>query len=281
MPIARVQELTEQCYAGGNQWEAGFRKVPANASLQGIWADLSSAPGTPKPNYYVGAELTSTVLSGANGIWHGGNVSPKTKHLHKVMVIATGAGVTPAVFMLCDYLLFYPLVDMDSTDEQALVNSVPLPRYSDGVGVRAMLISTNPYVGGAQFTIKYTDHLGVSGKQSARHTSNTATFIGTSVSSGLVAGSFGPFLNVSGNGIRSVESVTFYGSNGGLAALVLVKPLATFMTNEVSASAEWDFVSMKPTLPRIYDGAYLGLMASPNGSVAASPITGLVSVIWN
>jgi hypothetical protein len=78
-----------------------------------------------------------------------------------------------------------------------------------------------------------------------------------------------------------VQSITFLAPNGGLAALVLAKPLAVLMTNETTAYAEWDFLTMKPTLPRILDGAYLNMLICPNGTMAAAPINGTMTVVWN
>jgi hypothetical protein len=82
-------------------------------------------------------------------------------------------------------------------------------------------------------------------------------------------------------GIRSVQTITFNQSNGGLAALVLVKPIAVLMTRETTAWAEFDFIMNKPSLPRIYDGAYLNLLAMSSASIAAVPLIGEMTFIWD
>lgn len=279
--IRNLGRLNE-CYTNGRWWESAWRKVPAIASTPGVWSDLSSSPGTPKPNYYVGAELTATALEAKDGMYHGGNVAPATKHLHKIVVQSASAGHAPAEYKLLDYLLFYPLIDMDSTDEQPMVNTVTLPRYADGAGVEAMLVATNPYLGGAVFSMNYIDVDGVS-QTSCVETSNVATLIGTVIHSGAptVAGG-GPFIRrrAGCRGIRSVTSITFLAPNGGLAALVLVKPLTTFMTNEIICAAEYDFATQKPSLPRILDGAYLGMIGTSGASWAAAPVSGTMTVVW-
>lgn len=287
MPISRVQQLVQTGYDGGQSWTSSFRKVSAIGSTQGIWADLSLAPGSPKPNYYVGGELAATQLNdkdGANGVglWHGGNVAPKTKHLHTLLISSTVATPTPNTFYLCDYLLFYPLIDMDATGQQLLINTATLPRYTDGVGVRAFLVATNPFLGGAQFTMTYTNSAGVSGREMPLLTSDTNTFIGTLVHGGTNIRASGPFLPLCEDdlGVRSVQSIEFLAPNGGLAALVLCKPLAVVMTAEVTACAEFDFLTMKPTLPRIMDGAYLNFLCCPNGSLSGAPITGMLTTVW-
>jgi hypothetical protein len=173
--------------------------------------------------------------------------------------------------------MYYPLIDMDNTDEQLLDNSTTsLPRYTDGVGVQAFLVATNPYVGGARFQIKYTNT-----EDEARTSqiliTNNSTFIGTIVNSNTAGlNNYQAFIPlVAGDlGIKSIQSITFLSPNGGLATLVLVRPIATLMTREATAWAEYDFIKDKASLPRIYDGAYLNLLVMPSGGIAAVPVLG-------
>ncbi len=277
----RHKELLE-AYNNGTVKYNSFRKVPAITTTRGIWFDVSMTPGNPKPNYYATAELTSATLDGTYGLYHGGDVSPKKKFLHKFNIASLGAG-TPATFMILDYLMYYPLVDMDSTDEQLTIQTISLPRYEDGNGVMAMFIATNPYVGGAIFNINYTNQDGVSGRQSIPVTTNTLANIGNILTSGTTSVNNGPFipLKTGDSGIRSIESITFQAPNGGLGCLVLVKPLATVMCREITAFNETDFAFDMPSLPQIKDGAYLNMICMPNGNMAAVPIIGEITTIWN
>lgn len=279
--IGNLRRVSD-CYSEGRFCEAEYRKVPALASTAGVWSDLSGAPGNPKPNYYVGDALTATALNGTYGLYHGGAVAPASKHLHKFRLQTASAAHAPAAYILLDYLLFYPLVDMDSTDEQTMTNTVTLPRYADGVGVEMMLVATNPFLGGAAFFVTYTGADGVQ-RQSRVETSNTTTLIGTLVHAGAptTAGG-GQFIRREPGcrGVRRVDSITFLAPNGGLAALVLVKPLTTLMTNEVGTACEYDFATQLPRLPRIYDGAYLGLIGNSGASWAAAPLSGALTVVW-
>lgn len=242
------------------------------------------ATGNPKPNYYVGTELTGTVLNGTNGIYHGGDVSPKVKILHKLLISSTGAATSPLRIYVCDYLMFYPLIDMDSTSEQTFFNPTPLPRYPTGAGVQAFLVATVPYVGNATFNIRYRNEKNEV-RESVVETCNIATTIShvlNSATPGFGSGG-GPFIRLASgdHGIRSVEAITNITPNGGLAALVLVKPLAFAMTNELTACTELDFLTMKSALPIIKDGAYLNLMVMPSGDIAAKGITGMITTVWN
>ena len=283
MSIARFSDISLKGYDGGQNCVSSFRKVASNASVQGVWCDLSSAPGNPKPNYYVGAELAFTTLDGSLGLYHGGNVSPSDKSLHKFLIGSQSAGAAPATFMLCDYLGFYPLVDMDSTDPQVTTNAVTLPRYATGAGVEMILVATNPYAGGAQFYVDYTSADGLP-RQSFLETSNSTTFIGTVVHAApptTIGGKLFIRRPRDCRGVRSVQGITFLAPNGGLAALVLVRPIASMMLNEIGAYAEHIFAEDRKTIPRVYDGAYLNLFCMPNGSVAAAPINGIITTIWN
>lgn len=281
MGFVRNKEIQDS-NTNGQYWYSSFRKILNSSSVQGTWVDLSVSSGSPIPNYYATDALTSAILLAKNGLYHGADVFPKTKHLHKLSLCGYSGNVVPATFTLCDYLLYYPLIDMDSTDEQFLQNTITLPRYSDGLGVKAFLVATNPYIGGAQFSISYTNENGESGRRSMIHTSNTSTSIGTIVHSGTLANTSNfILLQANDKGIRSIESITFLSPNGGLAALVLVKPLVTILAREIGIFSEFDYFTMKQNMPRIYDGAYLNLLCSPFSNLSGSPIFGDISVIWN
>lgn len=291
MGFHRVRDIIDTCYDGGKEWTSSFNKLTANVSAQGQWIDWSMATGNPKPNFYATAPLISANLTDITavdlndrigGIYTGGNVIPATKHLHRVQMIAPSASVAPALFYLVDYLMYYPFIDMDDTGDQIMTNTASLQRYTDGVGVHAFMVATNPYVGGAYYQITYRNQDN-DVRTSAPMLSNTATTIGTIINSGAVAGITGaPFIQLSpgDTGIRRVESVTFISPNGGLACLVLCKVLATIYLKEATACSETDFIVDRKNPIRIYDGAYLNFLCCPNGSVAAVPIKGLVSTIW-
>jgi hypothetical protein len=291
--------LIDNAYTQGKNITSYVRKVSAIATAAGFWVDLSMTTGNPTPNYYVGAEKECTIppLWYKKGIWTGGAVSPDKKFLHKVMLLGTTAALAPAQFILCDYLMYYPLIDMDSTDEQYFVNYGPtlttttdptvptLPRYTDGKGVMAFLVATNPYIGGAQYQIKYTNTLDQTDRVSRIATTNTSTFIGTLVNSNNsgATGNYQAFIPLKEGdlGIKSIQSITFVAPNGGLACLVLVRPIATIVTREATAWAEYDFIKDKPSIPRIYDGAYLNFLCNSTATISAIPLIGEISFIWS
>jgi hypothetical protein len=134
--------------------------------------------------------------------------------------------------------------------------------------------------------ITYTNSSGVGSRTSQITTTNTSTYISQVINAGPAAAGgmshLTPFISLQSgdNGIRSVQSIRFFSANGGLASLVLVKPIATLMTRETTAWAEFDFIKDKPSLPRIYDGAYLSMLVLATATVAAVPIIGEITTIW-
>ena len=112
-----------------------WRKIPNQITTIGIWFDVSSSAGNPAPKFWFDATpLTSKQISQSadGGIFHGSNVTPYTKYLRKNMHMCLTAAPLPMPMILCDYLMYYPTIGEDTTDEQFLINSATLPRYVDG-----------------------------------------------------------------------------------------------------------------------------------------------------
>lgn len=224
-----------QTEVDGKVHRAVWRKAPTQTTSSGFWFDLSLSPGIPKPQYYIGSELTATQLSrSANGsINHGQSVSSQTKYLRQLSAMASVATPLPLRLILEDNLLFYPLVDQSLAAEvQMMDNTLTLPRYTDGVGVQIKAVVTNPHATGGtgfSFTCSYTNQDGVSGRTTVATTLSTQFVAGTIISSAPAQlNSSGAYLALqSGDyGVRSIESVTMTGSEVGLMALVLCKPIA-------------------------------------------------------
>jgi hypothetical protein len=270
----------------GQITQATWRKSPSQPSVLGVWFDLSMSPGNPVPQYYASAPGVSATLPGAEGINAGGAVAPQTKHVKSVTVLANAVTALPAQFMLCDYLLYYPFLDMGSNDEQPLVNTVTLPRYADGDGVQVMAVMVGAQVtGGATFQMNYTNQSGESGRLSQIATCNTATATGSIISADRAgAGKGGPFipLQEGDTGVRSIEGFQMVsGTDVGLITLVLVRPLCDLPLYELTAPSEVDFLLDSPSLPVIQDGAYLNFIVHPNGSLAATAIHGILETVWS
>lgn len=256
---------------------SNYRKVSASAVvLANSWYDLSVLGTTPRPNFYASSPLESKRLNPNFGIYHGQYSG--SKQLSEIYLGPPPANTTHT-HMLCDYLLYYPFIDGDSTAEQTLTQVDVLDRYEDGIGVMAILVSQGTYVGGQQYFITYTNDQGVSGRISQTMTANTVGITGAILSESLSS----PFIRLctGDTGIRSIESITFLSSIGGIHALVLVRPLAWIAHDSNGIGAEKVFPLMTGSLPEIKSTAYVNFLTfSPVNWTAAVPLTGSLTFTW-
>lgn len=266
-----------------------WRKTPSQTTTAGIWFDMSMSPGNPPPQYYAASPLVFQTLSksGDGGINHGVNVgSTYYKFLKRFLIMSASATGLPMPFILADYLGFYPFIDESINDIQTLTNSSSITRYTDGVGVKIMAVSVAPASGATSPTISvsYTNSDGTSGRTTPNWLMNLATANGSILSSDTGATiSASPFIPLqSGDlGVRSIESVTVTsGSEVGLFALVLVKPLLTSVLLEQTAPTDVVPHAFQAQMPRIYDDAFLNLITLPNGSLSGVAFHGEIETIF-
>ncbi len=283
MSIVNTKQLID-CELEGRVRQYVWRKTPSQASTAGIWFDLSMSPGNPPAQYYVGTQFESTALTrtARGGFQHGANVTPSTKYLRSITAMTATATALPMPLILCDYLMFYPLIDTSDTTEQVLDNTITCPRSGGG---QVMAILTNPGVGGQSFYFTYTNQDGVSGRTSRTVQMNASTATGTIVTSSVnTAGQSGnPFIGLQDGDIevQSIQSVQMLGADVGLFSLVIVKPLLWTQIFEITAPYEKDALVGGGQIPRIYDDAFLGCLCLPRGTLAATALVGDVKVIWD
>ena len=275
-------------HESGQTFYSFWRKTPSQVTVAGQWFDMSMSPGNPAPQYYAASPLIAQQMkrSTDGGIPHGGDVSTANKYLSRFLIMSASGTGLPMSYILCDYLLYYPFVDTGTNDEQLLTNSVSLPRYTDGKGVQIMAVSVAAS-GGLQptFTVNYTNSDGIAGRTSRLHTLSTNTFNGAIMSNSTTgAVSTMPFIGLQAGdtGVRSIESVTFVtGTDVGLLAFVLVKPLMTGVILEQTAPSEKVCQPHDGIMPQIYDDAFLGLLCNPQGSLSGVAFHGEIETVWN
>lgn len=271
---------------------ANFRKVPSQVNTASNGFDLSMSPGMPLPQYYAAAPLVAQRLkkSTDGGLNHGPLVEPEgyQKYLKRLLIMSNSQTGLPMPYTLCDYLLYYPFIDMGTNDEQLMDNTLTLPRYTDGAGVQIMCVSVASGTALApKFTVNYTNSDGVSGRTSKLVTCSLATANGSLLSnhhglSSVIGNS--PFIGLADGdkGVRSVESVTFPSTlDVGLFTIALVKPIITGTLSEPNAPSEIECLPHKSELPRIYDDAYLNLIILPNAAINGLNYNGEIETIWN
>lgn len=266
----------------GRSHFCGFRKVPSQTTVAGNWFDLSMAAGNPKPNYYASSPLVAARLDGFDGLFHGSDKSPQTKHLTNWLLMSPTAAFV-GQYKLLDYLLYYPFIDGDAAGEtQTLDNTVTLNRSTDGVNVQVMAVAVAPTTGAGTFTFDYVDANDVPQTSGVITTNATAANIGTIVTSEQAQASGGrAFLPLQGTGIKRITAVNVISAFGGLVSLVLVKPIADSAIREINTAKELNFFRDAPILPRIEDGAYLNMIVNPAGTLAAGTLAGSMNFAWS
>jgi hypothetical protein len=285
--------------ADGRSWLSFFRKVPPSAAtIAGQWFDYSTASGVPVPNYYASSPLVAATLEANNGIFiPQQNTQRWLKRMIQMSAAASVTGTTNQnqSFMLLDYLLYVPFIDLDAAgEEQVFDMSVTLPRYTDGEGVQMMLVTQAPTAGSGTYTVKYID------TNDVERTTETvycpaAQPSGALCSSVRAAAGISPFipLNAGVSGVKQPVSLTMNVANGGLAALVLVKPVNMAYVREESRrptssptesygdAMEVEQVRQRAGSRPIAANAFLGFIGyHVAGSVASAPLVGMIESFW-
>lgn len=249
--------------------------VPITA---GYFVDMNQSAGQPKYNAFSGTAQAFNVLTGGDngGVYCGNFIPNNTKHLLRwqgVNVNTAANTTSPDLIYLNDYLGFYPLIDCDDSDVQTMDNTQTLSRYSDGDGVRIVLIAQAPMTTAVSATITYTNSQGVTGR--------TSTFIvlpagniGVCASSSTngSTNAVGPFWPLAAGdvGVRAIESIQFAAGAGGFICMALVKPLTQLQLLEAGTPVEKSFGFQNQNLPEIKQGAYLNFLIQRSGTNAGS-----------
>lgn len=288
MGFSSMDDFISEVTVNNKFCRTDFYKITSVVATAGRAYDLSLANGNPIQNLYAGTNLAFTALSESDGkgIYTGGNVSTDTKHLTNIGAVSSVATAVPSFLEFVDVLGYYPLTTTTVTTAQTLNNTVTLPRYTDGAGVRAYIVAVGTMGAGTpNISISYTNQAGVAG----RTMPVTVSAVATAVQSHIVhsdpsANKYFPFLPLASGdtGIRSIQSVTLSATMvSGSLAIVLCKPLATLPLTTAGVMAERNLMTQLPALPRLYDGCNLNMLFfTASATVTATPIMGYVETTW-
>lgn len=280
-----------------------FRKFcPSGAiTIAGQWFDYSTASSIQVANYYASSPLVAAKIEVDKGIYVPTTVAPEKQYLRKLTVMTAGASATATTnqnqtLCLMDYLLYYPFIDLDAVaEEQTMTNSVALDRYTTGAGVQMMMVSQSATAGAGSFTVKYTNQAGTPDRVTPTVYCVAAQPSGALVNATGAATSTHPFipLQAGDTGVRSVQSVTMVGANGGLGCIVLVKPLQfTYVREECRRptslpaedfgdASEIERIRMQSGTVQIEDNAVLSFIGRTSaGSIASSSLVGMIETTW-
>lgn len=245
------------------------RKVIGSTEQSGRWYDDSMLSGFPPANFYATEPLAAATLNWRKGIRHSEPDDATSESLLSVASTSDGGTNTaPQHLMLCDYLLYYPFIDGNDDSLQVMDNTVTLPRSTDGVGVYAFLVALGVGSTTINYNLTYTNSAGVTGRSTSGG-GNAAITVSEIVGGAAGTGFTNPFIPLASGdkGVRAIESIQFTGTvPGGLYALVLVKPIATFAHAEQAVTAE----TVYPIPPTIPNGAVLHTMRLAGANTSAT-----------
>lgn len=288
--IRSPKDVSDAFTSGRVHLQRFFKNAGVAGDTQ--WQDWSYTSGQPAYDARIGDALTftPTVATRNDAIYFPGISAGLERRLASVGVYTTagGTGQLTVDLQMYDLLGVYPLIDGDSTDAQPMDNTEALPRYSDGVGVRAILVNhVAPVVSaGSGAVIGYVDADNVSRSMTVFTT--LAGLGKASFSMDAAGASTGQlYLPSVGRGIKSITDLTFTTAPGGLWAIYMVRPIDNVTWQGGVAGVTQTVFSVKDNapmasfnMPKIEDGAWLGFFYMPNGSARTVALFGHCTFIW-
>jgi len=293
MTIRSAGDLADAYDNGRWHIQRFFKNAMANAG-DGSWIDWAYASGQPGYNARVGTANTFTpeVAIRNDAIWFPDIPAGMERRLTGIgfYTSATQSNQTNVEALLYDLVGYYPLIDGDSTDLQTMDNTLTLPRYTDGVGVRAVIVNhVAPQItSGGTHTIIYAD---------ADGTERTTTFgiqnagvnrANSRIPSAAAGASGDMFMALPGRGVRNVKSIQYATAPGGLQCIYLIKPIS-YVSHRAGADIQNSPVFTQKclcaeeslALPVIPDGASLGFFLLANGSARTiGGVSGTLTFAW-
>ena len=269
-----IADMVAELETNGKIAESYFYRISSNAasSVAGGSVELfqSAAGSLPAGGSYSGSAGVAVAMTSttAGAIPLNGNVTSDLRFLLD-MNLVTSNGVAPLTAYLCDFLLYYPGLNINASPT-SLNNTVTLPRYTNGIGVMGIVTTTTLLATSAPtLTFTYTDS--VPGSTTGAVTAVSAT----SPVGQLFANNGSPFIPMgsTGRGIKSLTSYTIgSGTATGVAAAILVKPLMAIPLTKAYISQEKDMVFSFPSFPKILDGACLGIIITATGAETTNSV---------
>jgi hypothetical protein len=270
----------------GQVWSQHYFK-PGAPTTANSFTDLSWSSGTPSYNSYAATPLTFSPVVNTNNKYVFTGPNPATgqqKYLlswnmrHSKTTAGSGSS-----FVLVDTLGFYPVIDCDSVDLQEMDNTLTLPRYTDGEGVRmAIFASLSTNAVNTSATIVYTNQDGNTSTISTalinETTSHSLASASTSVSAN--ARSFFVSLAPGDTGIRNIISIQLNQGIGGLAYIALVRPLAVLPVFPSVVSEKRFITETSIKMPEIPVGAGLTVYSYDFVQSAVAPVVGEFIFVW-
>lgn len=264
-----------------------WSKVTSNAAntTAGRWLELFTATGDPPAGAWSGSAGVATSMSSSTtgAARLGADVSPATRYLNDMFGQSFFSTMGPGSYMLVDLLLYYPALVVTGTPT-TLDNSVTLPRYTDGVGVRAAVcVQTALGAATPQLTFAYDN------TSNTQHTAQPVIAQANSqpISAILQPSAYTGSPNITmvsaDTGIKKLKSYTIdSGSTTGTVCAFLYKRLDEIILPDDDVVYEKEFMYNALGSVVIKDGACLAWIGrGHNTAIAASSVINFgISTIW-
>lgn len=254
----------------GKQTDISFFKTSSAPEAAGVWHSVWKAAGSPGAGSDPTAFGTGLVYTNTAGSVNFTDRSPDFKSL----VTLGGVATQNCTLMLYDRLVGYGAIP--ATVQNNAMGAQVLPRYGvasgiNGVGVEAWIeLTTASTAAGTMALSAYTDQNGSPAVGPSFSLPAAATNIDVLVKVPVAAAT---------TGIRAVGNLNVTGSpTTAVMNLLLIKPIA-FLPLIANQWNERDLVLQYASMPRIYDGASLGIAFLASGTTATT-LYGNIKVAW-
>lgn len=284
MGFTSQDDLINQITVNGKTDTCIMQKTLGATGVAGTWQLLAPHMGWPAASVFTGTDLNwvDTDDTWAEGvIWHGGDVSPATKHFLSAGANVVGSQGAPWFIMAIDLVGFVPLTGTNVTAfGTKTVTMTPISnttakrdRYPNGVGLRLFVAADT--LMGANTPSCYINYLDQDGNAGATTPFNsTASLpIGTLLNTGAAANKFNPFLALTpgDTGVSDIVSLVWSGTghSSGTVVIGLCKPLWCIPIPATGLYTKVDFVNALPSLRQIKDGANIQFLMFQTGATSS------------
>jgi len=255
--IVANQVITgEATFPGGDEPFTLFKSGPTCQGA-GTWMSLWYATGFPAAGVSPAVTPGTAYDDTAGGILFQPDQSPLIKHL-----LSWGAhSSVQASYLLYDRLVGVAGVALAAPGNQT-IESVALPRYTDGIGVCAALEISTPSTAAGTFSLNsYTNEHDAESAGPSFSLPAAVTVLRAWIPVPLKAGD---------HGIKHASTINMsVVATAAVCTFVLYKPLAV-LALPTSCWNEKDLVLQLAALPCIYDGATLALLQMPTATTATT-----------
>jgi len=297
-----VDDLIYNTTQNGQMRQLWWFKWHGSTSTVSLWSHLYTLAGFPNAGVFNGAAFTARQHTDGEigALMHGGNVSPKTKHVVSSFTRAemTSVAVTETfVTVLYDMVTSYDQCNFGNTTATVnFTNTLPALRYTGAgdFGLQIMGCQHVATAGGLTYNaLKYTSIGGIAGQTCpttlVQPSSSGAPGVGAApvTAFGQIDSSGGdsailnaPLVN-GDTGVTQLDSINYTGPNvGDVNDYILGYQLAWMpIYGGFDYTYAHDYVKQIPSLPRIRDGACLTLAMHFVGG-SANKWHGGVNVAW-